>query len=56
MNAIVDPRTCAELSRLREQGRELGTSFLPPNERQAAAIRTILIASIDRSRESKTEA
>ena len=40
-------QTSAELSRLQELGRELGASFLPPTDRQGAAVRTILVASID---------
>ena len=46
----------AELSRLQDLGRELGASFLPPTERQGAAIRTILLASTDTSREPSSEA
>lgn len=47
--------TSAELSRLQELGRELGASFLPLTEQQGAAIRTILVASTDTSREPRTE-
>ncbi|MGO1173969.1 MAG: hypothetical protein ACTMKU_06670 [Actinomycetaceae bacterium] len=46
----------AELSQLQERGRELGASFLPPTERQGVAIRTILLASTDTSREPSSEA
>lgn len=46
----------AELARLRQEGKELGASFLPLSKRQAAAVRTILMGSIDTSRARRSEA
>lgn len=55
MSTETQHTTSAELSQLQELGRELGTSFLPLTEQQCAAVRTILVASTDRSQEQRTE-
>lgn len=55
MNEKTASTARAELSHAYERGREFGASFLPPTERQGAAIRTILIASTDKTREPRTE-
>jgi len=55
MSTTAEQKTSAELSHLQKLGRELGASFLPPTEQQGTAVRTILIASTDTSREPRTE-
>lgn len=56
MTADAVEKDSAELLRLRQEGQELGASFLPLSKRQAAAVRTILIGSIDTSRTQRNEA